>query len=83
MSLSTIFLDSQVLEPPVKFEASSISIDHRDIFQTRIDMKAALLFAIICGSMTCAKPATVLKWGFRGGQISRKNSILSLATNVS
>lgn len=29
---------------------------------------AALLFAIICGSMTCARPAQVSKWGFREGK---------------
>jgi hypothetical protein len=37
----------------------------------------ALLFAIICGSMTCAKPPQVLKWGFREGKsISRTLSNL-------
>ena len=30
---------------------------------------AALLFAIICGSMTCAKPAQIAKWGFYRGML--------------
>jgi hypothetical protein len=30
---------------------------------------AALLFAIICGSMTCAKPAQIAKWGFHRGML--------------
>lgn len=29
---------------------------------------AALLFAVICGSMTCARPAQVSKWGFQEGK---------------
>jgi hypothetical protein len=28
----------------------------------------SLLFAILCGSMTCAKPAQVMKWGFHPGK---------------
>lgn len=34
----------------------------------------ALLFAIICGSMTCAKSAEVVKWGFHQGQLVFKNN---------
>lgn len=43
--------------------------DHGVISRTSSELQwAALLFAIICGSMTCAKPAQVASWGFNQGE---------------
>jgi hypothetical protein len=44
------------------------SNDHGIISRTSSGLQwAALLFAIICGSMTCAKPTQVTRWSFNRG----------------
>ena len=43
--------------------------DNGIIHMTTVGLQwTSLLFAILCGSMTCAKPAQVMKWGFHPGK---------------
>lgn len=43
---------------------------------------AALLFTIMCGSMTCAKPAQVIRWRFNQGVLSHYKKYGTLLSSV-
>lgn len=53
--------------------------DHGNISSTSSSLQwTALLFAVICGSMTCVKPGNITQWGFREGMLETFFALMPL-----
>jgi len=64
-----LFMHCSFHVPTFRRELDQFYQDNAIINMTSAGLQwAALLFAILCGSMTCAKPAQIANWGFHHGK---------------